>query len=65
MNAICHISSTLIEQRIASADIAKKVELIAQMSVESSATVSEVSSAAIKLEKLAEELQQEVAHFKV
>jgi methyl-accepting chemotaxis protein len=65
INAINDISSVLNEQRNASTDIAKNVEKIAQMTEESSAAVSEVSSAAKSLEKLAVELQQEVAHFKI
>jgi len=65
MNAISDISSTLNEQRIASTNITKNVELIAQMTEESSAAVSEVSSAAMNLEKLAGDLQHEVAHFKI
>ena len=65
ISAINDISSTLQEQLSASLDIAKNVEKIAQMTEESSAAVSEVSSAATSLERLAVELQQEVAHFKI
>ncbi len=64
INAVSDISSALREQRIASTDIAKHMEQIAQMTEESGAAVSEVSFAAMNLEKLAEELQQEVAKFK-
>jgi methyl-accepting chemotaxis protein len=63
INAISDISSTLNEQRSASMDIAKNIERIAQMTEESNAAVSEVSSAVRGLERLAVELQQEVAHF--
>jgi methyl-accepting chemotaxis protein len=65
INAICDISSVLAEQKAASTEIARNVEQIAQMTEESTAAISEVSSAAKKLEMLAVELQQEVAHFKI
>jgi methyl-accepting chemotaxis protein len=65
IKAISDISSALSEQRATSADIAKNIESIAQMTEENSAAISQVSAASVGLEKLAVELQQEVAHFKV
>ncbi|MFA6969862.1 MAG: HAMP domain-containing methyl-accepting chemotaxis protein [Gallionella sp.] len=65
LSAISDISAVLREQRISSTEIAQNVELIASMTGESTAAVSEVSSAAERLKKLAVELQQGVAQFKV
>jgi len=63
INAVSDISSALREQRIASTEIAMNVEKIAHMTEESSAAIANVSSASAQLERLAEELQQEVAKF--
>lgn len=63
VKAIGDISDVLREQKNASAEIARNIEQIAQMSEESVGAVSEVSSAAGRLEKLAAGLQQEVARF--
>ncbi|MFA6063684.1 MAG: methyl-accepting chemotaxis protein [Gallionella sp.] len=63
VKAISDISGVLREQKNASADIARNIERIAQMSEESTAAVSEVFDAAAHLEKLAAALQQEVARF--
>ena len=64
VKAISDISAVLREQKNASATIARNIEQIAQMSEQSSSSVAEVFSAAERLEKLAAELQQEVAKFK-
>jgi methyl-accepting chemotaxis protein len=64
VHAIGDISSVLREQKKASSEISRSVEQIAQMSEKSSGSVSEVFAAAERLEKLAAELQQEVARFK-
>lgn len=63
VHAISDISAVLREQKKASAEIARNVEQIAQMSEESSGAISEVFTAAERLEKLAAALQQEVARF--
>jgi len=65
IKSVSGISLALSEQRVASTEIARNVERIAQMTEQSTAAVSAVSSAAVKLEKLAAELQQEVSHFTV
>jgi methyl-accepting chemotaxis protein len=63
VHAISDISAVLREQKKASSEIARNVEQIAQMSEESAGAVSEVFTAAERLEKLAAALQQEVARF--
>ncbi|GBG13124.1 methyl-accepting chemotaxis protein [Novimethylophilus kurashikiensis] len=55
---VADISSALKEQKIASSSIAQNVERIAQMTEENSAAVSEVASAAARLEALAVSLKQ-------
>ena len=65
LSAISDISAVLNEERASSTEIAKNIELIASMTEESNAAVAEVSSAADSLKRLALELQQGVAQFKV
>lgn len=65
LGAVTDISTALREQRIAGAEIAKNVERIAQMTDTSRSTASDVSSAAAKLKLLAQDLQAEVARFRV
>ncbi len=65
MRSISDISTALREQRIASNDISKNVELISQMTEENNAAVSEVSTASLRLEELAGQLKEGVAKFKV
>ncbi|WP_374481499.1 methyl-accepting chemotaxis protein [Zoogloea sp.] len=65
LGAVTDISTALREQRIAGAEIAKNVERIAQMTDASRSSASEVSSAALQLERLAQDLQAEVARFRV
>ena len=59
------ISDSLKEQGVASSDIAKNVEKIAQMSEENSAAVQQTASAAQHLEQLASSLQSTIGRFKV
>lgn len=59
------ISDSLREQSIASNDIAKSVEKIAQMTEENSAAVQQSASAARHLEQLASSLQNTIGRFKV
>ncbi|WP_079434768.1 methyl-accepting chemotaxis protein [Zoogloea sp. LCSB751] len=65
LGAITDISTALREQRIAGAEIARNVERIAQMTDASRSSASDVSSAASQLERLAQDLQTEVARFRV
>lgn len=59
------ISNSLKEQSVASNDIAKNVEKIAQMSEENSAAVQETANAARHLEQLAASMQNTIGRFKV
>ncbi len=59
------ISNSLKEQSVASNDIAKNVEKIAQMSEENSAAVQETAKAAQHLEQLATSMQNTIGRFKV
>lgn len=59
------ISNSLKEQSVASNDIAKNVEKIAQMSEENSAAVQETANAAQHLEQLAASMQNTISRFKV
>lgn len=58
------IAASVKEQKVASNDIAKHVERIAQMAEENSAAIVETSSAAHRLEQLAAALQEAVGRFK-
>lgn len=65
MSSISEISTALREQRLAGAEIARNVECIAQMAESGRSSASEVSAAAKQLERLAQELQQEVVRFNI
>lgn len=65
LDSVGDISSALSEQKTASIDIAKNVERIAQITEENSMSVSNVSSAAMHLETLANGLKQSVSRFKL
>ncbi len=58
------ISSAIKEQSVASSDIARNVERVAQMSDENHAAIQEVASSARNLESLAEEMENTVGKFK-
>ena len=59
------ISDSLREQSMASRDIAKNVERIAQMAEENSAAVQQTADAAHHLEHMAVSLQTNVSYFKI
>lgn len=62
---INEISAALREQSLASSEMAKSVERIAQMSESNSEAVESVAQTASALEKMAEELQEDVSRFRV
>jgi methyl-accepting chemotaxis protein len=59
------VTASIQEQKGASADIARNVELIAQMAEHNRAASHESSEASVRLEQLAVSLNQLVDHFKV
>jgi len=63
LGAIGGISTSLREQRVAGAEIAKNIDLIARMTVTGRSSASDVSSTAQQLEQLARDLEDEVRHF--
>jgi methyl-accepting chemotaxis protein len=62
---IAAISGALGEQGIASNDIAKHVELVAQMSEQNSASANQAAAMSDQMSQLAGQLNQAVAKFKV
>ncbi|MDR0529376.1 MAG: methyl-accepting chemotaxis protein [Zoogloeaceae bacterium] len=64
-SAVTEISSALKEQSVASQEIAKHVENIAQMTDENNAAAEEVSSNARSLEELAESANTSIQAFKL
>ena len=65
LQAVGDISLALKEQSSASTEIAANVERIAQMAEENNAAVSETTSTAHELERLAAGLQQDIRRYKV
>ena len=65
VETVADISVSLREQSAASTEIAKNVEVIAQMAEQNSAAVAENAATAQELEHLAEALQAEVRRFRV
>lgn len=65
VTAVEEITSALHEQSTASTEIARGVEMIAQMGEENSAAVKETASAANNLESLAARLQTVAARFRL
>jgi methyl-accepting chemotaxis protein len=63
-NGVNDIASSVSEQSLASTEIARNVEKIAQMSEENHAAVNSNSQDIVRLEKLARELQSAVGRFK-
>ena len=63
--AIHDVSSALQEQKVASSDLAKHVEHIAQMTEENNAAVQETATAASTLSELASRMQSMVGQFRV
>jgi methyl-accepting chemotaxis protein len=64
-DAVTEISNNLKEQSIASQDIAKHVESIAQMTDENNVAAEEVSSNAQQLDRLAKETNEAIMMFKL
>ncbi|MDD3328982.1 MAG: methyl-accepting chemotaxis protein [Zoogloea sp.] len=65
VDAVTDISAALREQGAASTEIARNVEHIAQMAEQNSAAVRDTADTAQRLKSLAQQLQDEVAHFKI
>lgn len=65
LRSVSDISLALKEQSAASTEIASNVERIAQMAEENNAVVSETTSTAHELERLAAGLQQDIRRYKV
>ena len=65
VSAIKDISNALSDQSSASADIARNVEEIAQMSERNHATVDDTAAEARRLREMSESLQESVSRFKV
>jgi methyl-accepting chemotaxis protein len=64
-HGVSDIAASVSEQSLASTEIARNVEKIAQMSEESHAAVQSNSQDIVRLESLAKELQTSVSKFKV
>ena len=65
VTAVTDISAALREQGVASTEIARNVERIAQMAEQNSAEVRDTAATAQRLEQLAQQLRAEVAHFSI
>ncbi len=65
VDSVGHISSALREQSVASAEIARNVERVAQMAGENCAAVAGNAGTAAQLESLSEGLDNEVRRFKL
>ncbi|MDO8351532.1 MAG: methyl-accepting chemotaxis protein [Gallionella sp.] len=59
------IAASVVEQSLASNEIARNIEKIAQMSEENHAAVESNTQDIVRLEQLAKELQVAVSHFRV
>jgi methyl-accepting chemotaxis protein len=64
-SAVTEISNALKEQSLASQDIAKHVESIAQMTDENSTAAEEAASGALRLNQLSDSVASTVAQFKI
>lgn len=64
VNAISEISAALSEQKIASTNISRNLEVIAQMTEGNAIIVTAVASTATTLKALSDQLRQSVAGFK-
>jgi len=65
LDTVNNISSALIEQAKASADIASNIEQIAQMTDRNSAAAERTAGAAVQLEELAVDMRATVDRFKI
>ncbi|MDO9053708.1 MAG: methyl-accepting chemotaxis protein [Gallionella sp.] len=64
-HGVSDIAASVVEQSLASTEIARNVEKIAQMSEENHAAVESNTQDIVRLEQLAKELQTAVSHFRV
>lgn len=65
VGVVDQISLALREQTVASQDVARNVERIAQMSMQNSEAVAETASTARDLQQLALSLERQVDYFKL
>jgi methyl-accepting chemotaxis protein len=65
LNAVSHIATSLGEQRHAGADVAQRIERIAQMSEESSSAMEEINTSAEMLADVARQMLGNTAKFQV
>jgi methyl-accepting chemotaxis protein len=65
INVVDSISSALVEQNIASNNIASNVEKVAQMSDKNRASTSETASAANHMKQVADTMRLAVSQFKI
>ncbi|MDO9013140.1 MAG: methyl-accepting chemotaxis protein [Gallionella sp.] len=64
-HGVSDIAASVVEQSLASTEIARNIEKIAQMSEENHAAVESNTQDIVRLEQLAKELQTAVSHFRV
>jgi len=64
-HGVSDIAASVVEQSLASTEIARNVEKIAQMSEENHAAVESNTQDIVRLEQLAKELKTAVSHFRV
>ena len=64
-HGVSDIAASVVEQSLASTEIARNIEKIAQMSEENHAAVESNTQDIVRLEQLAKELQAAVDHFRV
>ncbi|MDD5384875.1 MAG: methyl-accepting chemotaxis protein, partial [Gallionella sp.] len=64
-HGVSDIAASVSEQSLASTEIARNVEKIAQMSEENHAAVESNTQGIVRLEQLANELQAAASRFKV
>jgi methyl-accepting chemotaxis protein len=65
LEVFTEISDMLREQALASNDVAKNVDNIAQMTEKNTEAVSEVADAAVSLQDMADQLKVLVSHFRI
>ena len=65
MQVVNNISDSIREQGVASSDIAKSIEHIAQMSEESARAIQDTATAARNLQQLSSSLHGSVSRFKL
>jgi methyl-accepting chemotaxis protein len=65
VGVVNNISSVLSQQCSANDDLARQVEIVAQMTAENSAAASETAQEAAKLQELASDMREAVGRFKI